>query len=335
MGGADQSKFSLTASGVLSLNLPPNFEAPTDANGDNIYAVIVQASDGNGGSATQTITVIVTAINDNPPVITTASTKSVSENTTAVLTVAATDADLPPQAITFSIVGGADQAKFNISSGGALSFNTPPDFEAPADANGDNVYVVIVQASDGSLPGVQAILVTVTNIDDPFLAGDYNASGTVDAADYVVWRNTLGQMGHGLAADGNGNGIVDQADYNVWRANFGRSAAASGASTRDVVASTGELRLDEASNSSTVAVTGPLIQVQMIDRRSTTYRSARRSALLISKSHDDALQAWLATRSMATHLDAKTDDHHQFSRGRESEAASETVAALDLAFAAL
>ena len=67
--------------------------------------------------------------------------------------------------------------------------STPPDFEAPADANGDNVYVVIVQASDGSLPGVQAILVTVTNVNEPVaLAGDYNASGTVDAADYVVWR---------------------------------------------------------------------------------------------------------------------------------------------------
>ena len=46
-----------------------------------------------------------------------------SENTTAVMTVTATDADLPPQTITFSIVGGADQAKFGITSGGALSFN--------------------------------------------------------------------------------------------------------------------------------------------------------------------------------------------------------------------
>ena len=67
-------------------------------------------------------------------------------------TVTATDADLPPQAITFSIVGGADQAKFGITgSGGALLFIAAPNFEAPTDANGDNIYVVIVQASDGSL----------------------------------------------------------------------------------------------------------------------------------------------------------------------------------------
>ena len=52
--------------------------------------------------------------------------------------------------VTFSIVGGADQAKFAITSGGVLSFIAAPNFEAPTDANGDNVYVVTVQASDGA-----------------------------------------------------------------------------------------------------------------------------------------------------------------------------------------
>jgi hypothetical protein len=54
--------------------------------------------------------------------------------------------------------------------------------------------------------------------------GDYNADSTVDAADYVVWRNTLGQSGSGLAADGNNSGTVDSSDYDVWRANFGNTA---------------------------------------------------------------------------------------------------------------
>jgi hypothetical protein len=55
----------------------------------------------------------------------------------------------------------------------------------------------------------------------PALAGDYNANGVVDAADYIVWRKTLGQNGIGLAADGNGDTVVDQADFTVWRSNFG------------------------------------------------------------------------------------------------------------------
>ena len=60
------------------------------------------------------------------------------------------------------------------------------------------------------------------------LAGDYNRSGTVDAADYAVWRKTLGQSGTGLAADGNGNGFVDGADYTFWRERFGTTLATAG-----------------------------------------------------------------------------------------------------------
>lgn len=56
--------------------------------------------------------------------------------------------------------------------------------------------------------------------------GDYNDDGVVDAADYVVWRNTLGTTGLplGTAADGNGNGEVDAQDYLVWRDHFGELA---------------------------------------------------------------------------------------------------------------
>jgi hypothetical protein len=58
----------------------------------------------------------------------------------------------------------------------------------------------------------------------PTLDGDYNNDGAVDAADYAVWRDALGQTASGLAADGNGDGEVDPADYDIWRANFGRTA---------------------------------------------------------------------------------------------------------------
>jgi hypothetical protein len=59
----------------------------------------------------------------------------------------------------------------------------------------------------------------------PGLQGDYNGNGTVDAADYVVWRKSVGQTGAGLPADGDGDLDVDDADYGVWRANFGETAA--------------------------------------------------------------------------------------------------------------
>ena len=55
------------------------------------------------------------------------------------------------------------------------------------------------------------------------LAGDYNEDGVVDAADYTVWADSMGQTGAGLAADGDGNGVIEQADYNIWKTNFGMS----------------------------------------------------------------------------------------------------------------
>ena len=59
----------------------------------------------------------------------------------------------------------------------------------------------------------------------PIASGDYNDDGTVDAADYTVWRDRLGQTGLVVysSADGNGDGQITQADYDVWKAHFGQA----------------------------------------------------------------------------------------------------------------
>ena len=57
----------------------------------------------------------------------------------------------------------------------------------------------------------------------PIQTGDFNANGIVDAADYTVWRNSLGQTGLALPADGDGSGGVDATDYGVWRSHFGET----------------------------------------------------------------------------------------------------------------
>ena len=92
---------------------------------------------------------------------------SIAGNTTAVTTVTATDPDAG-QTLSYSIIGGADASKFTIgSSTGALSFVTAPNFELPTDAGGNNVYDVIVQASDGH-GGIdaQATAVAVTDVNE-------------------------------------------------------------------------------------------------------------------------------------------------------------------------
>lgn len=56
------------------------------------------------------------------------------------------------------------------------------------------------------------------------VAGDYNGNGIVDAADYTVWRDTLGSTTD-LRANGDDTGasagVIDDADYVFWKTNFG------------------------------------------------------------------------------------------------------------------
>ncbi|MEX2308081.1 MAG: hypothetical protein WD738_10840 [Pirellulales bacterium] len=62
----------------------------------------------------------------------------------------------------------------------------------------------------------------------PALTGDFNADGTVNAADYVIWRSLSGRMGIGLAADSNFDGVVNLVDYFMWRSHFGQMVPGAG-----------------------------------------------------------------------------------------------------------
>uniref|UniRef100_UPI00188CAA4E beta strand repeat-containing protein n=1 Tax=Noviherbaspirillum soli TaxID=1064518 RepID=UPI00188CAA4E len=151
------------ATGALSFITAPNFEAPADVGANNVYNLTVQASDGTLNT-TQAIAITVTNVNE-APAFTSPQAFSMAENSTAVGTVAATDAE--GQALTYSLVAGGDAALFNVNATtGALSFITAPNFEAPADVGANNVYNVTVQASDGTLNTTQAVAVTVTDVNE-------------------------------------------------------------------------------------------------------------------------------------------------------------------------
>ena len=100
-----------------------------------------------------------------PPLITSAATVNVPENTTAVLTITATGSD----PLTFAISGGADQSQFAIDPlSGELAFISPPDFENPSDAGVNNFYNIEITVSDGGgIPAVQQITIAVTGIPEP------------------------------------------------------------------------------------------------------------------------------------------------------------------------
>lgn len=128
-----------------------------------------KANDGSLDSNTATITVNVAAVNDAPGIIS-SNSASVMENSTSVLTVTATDIDLPAQSISYSISGGEDSTLFAIDPNtGLLSFLVAPDFEAPGDLHGANQYHLTVKATDnGTSPlfVTQDIVVTVIAVND-------------------------------------------------------------------------------------------------------------------------------------------------------------------------
>jgi hypothetical protein len=79
-------------------------------------------------------------------------------------------------------------------------------------------------------------LTTISNVPlIPAVAGDYNRDGTVDGADYVVWRNNEG-TNTPLPNDPIG-GTIGLAHYNQWRAHFGQTPSGGAGASMSVAVS--------------------------------------------------------------------------------------------------
>ncbi len=201
LGGVDQALFSIVpATGVLTFNSPPNFEAPGDAGANNVYDVQITVTDSDTLTGVQNLQVTVTDANEAPS-ITSAAAVSVPENQTAAIDVQSIDPDGDTEGagLTYSL-GGVDQALFSIvPATGVLTFNSPPNFEAPGDAGANNVYDVQVTVTDSdTLTGVQNLQVTVTNVNEPPTANPDTANITEEAPN-VAAANTV--SGNVLAND--------------------------------------------------------------------------------------------------------------------------------------
>jgi len=169
--GADKALFQIDAkTGVVSFKSAPDFEVPKDSDKDNIYDVMVKATDATGLSDTEWLAVVVTNVNDAPVISSNGggSTAAVNaaENAKAVTSVRGADPE--KTVITWSISGGADKALFKIDAKtGVVSFKSAPDFEAPTDIGKNNVYDVTIKVTDATgLSDTQALAVTVANVNE-------------------------------------------------------------------------------------------------------------------------------------------------------------------------
>ena len=133
-------------------------------------------------------------------------------------------------------IGGTDTSQFDwlliagdAELSGYLDVELAPGFE-PASAvtvltaNSLDAANLMLHPSDVdtfrlTTVGNQLVLDLIGN----GVPGDYNNDGTVNSADYVVWRNHLGTST--LLPNDSTPGAVDPEDYEVWKSHFGSTSS--------------------------------------------------------------------------------------------------------------
>jgi len=123
---------------------------------------------------------------------------------------------------------------FGTNYGAQVPLAEPEDWDIilsqPTNAVLDRIRIRIDSANPAEAPGeVDEVRVGATWADvigDPGpsvgVAGDYDGSGSVEASDYVIWRQNFGGQGGSVAVgDSEPDNDVDMIDYDHWRARYG------------------------------------------------------------------------------------------------------------------
>lgn len=159
LGGPDAPSFAVTdtdSGGRVTLATIPDYE------NEPLFEVELTATDPQATSDSTTLIIEITDVDERPSLSGYPSARFDENATATVATFTAVD---PENASIRWSVEGDDKWDFTINDG-ALRFSAIPDFEHPADSNGDNIYRITVQASDGAYTVSHAFTVTVANLDE-------------------------------------------------------------------------------------------------------------------------------------------------------------------------
>ena len=189
LSGADAGSFNIDK---MTGQITVAAELDHERSGGETYAVAVGVSDPSVNDETtpfdtavvvrQAVIITVTDVNEAPSVTGSAAVSNHFENdsvddTYTALAETYTPSDLDAgddvDDLTLSL-SGADEAVFelgaitNAATGArVLNFKTAPNYEAPADADGNNIYkVTVVATDDDGITGEQAVTVSVTNVNE-------------------------------------------------------------------------------------------------------------------------------------------------------------------------
>lgn len=107
-------------------------------------------------------------------------------------------------------------------------FDLGTAFEAGSDSR-DLTFRFLINGDAVAFDGV------VRFVEFAPLPGDFNSDGTVDAADYTVWRDNFGADETTIGDAGNGDGLVNPADYLIWKDNYGSSIVGASQSMNNAI----------------------------------------------------------------------------------------------------
>ena len=155
LGGTDAADFSIDASsGVVSM-VARDFDAPVDANLDNVYELSITATDTDGNSDSEVWTVSVNAVNDPTTVVDDSATTV--EDTAVDIDVLSNDIDVDIKSAVASVTQGTNGATVIINLDGTVKYTPAANF------TGDDTFTYTNDESNSGTVTVTAVNADVDN----------------------------------------------------------------------------------------------------------------------------------------------------------------------------
>ena len=189
LSGADAGSFTIIQDDLATTGINEGGQLAVkagtklDYEAKSTYMVTVTATDPDSLSGSIDVTITVNDVNEMPEVTGNAAIDYAENGTGSVATFRATDPEgrmihwsllaTPGAAVVdgVQVVQGdlADSGDFSISAAGVLTFNISPDYETRGDDDTNNVYSIVLVASDdapgaGGTMGYKKVAVTVTDV---------------------------------------------------------------------------------------------------------------------------------------------------------------------------
>ena len=194
----------ITATSVLTLATKIRFENASDDIDNTTRNVSITAIDSSSGTDTTDTTINITAVNDAP--VTTVNLNTTFLESATSIMVDADTSDAENDTINYSLTG-VDASLFTVNSDGDISFASAPNFDSPLDNGGDNVYNIILTASDGVLSDVETLTITIDQDSDA--DGVSNSQEITDGTDPNARYNYKDSDSDGVPDNLDDNGTID------------------------------------------------------------------------------------------------------------------------------